>query len=85
MDHIYSLSGGYEAATRERLFSSVLDRFSSVLDRILPSQIDGIVKKFQSVIVRNVYNFCTIYSVPESYQIKALIIIYPTVLSDLMV
>ena len=85
MDHIYSLSSGYGAATREILFLSVLDLFLSFLDRISTSHIDSIVKKFRYVIVRNVYNFCTIYSVPEAYQIKSLIIIYPTVLSDLMV
>ena len=78
MDHVYSLLSGYGATTRERLFSSVLDR-------IFPSQIDSIVNQFRSVIVRNVYNFCTVYSVPAAYQIKALIIIYPTVLSDIMV
>ena len=32
----------------------------SVLNRISPSDIDSTVKKFRSVIVRNVYNFCTI-------------------------
>ena len=85
MDHVYNLLSSYAAATRERLFSSLLDRFLSVLNRILPSQIDSIVNQFRSIIVRNVYNFCTIYSVPVAYQIKALIIIYPTVLLDLMV
>ena len=38
-----------------------------------------------SVIVRNVYNFCTIKRVPAAYHIKVSISIYPTVLSDLMV
>ena len=77
----------------ERLWSSnkrniilpIFDRFLSVLDRILPSQIDRNVNQFWSVIVRNVYIFCTMKSVPAAYQIKALIIIYPTVLSYVMV
>ena len=40
--------------------NTAVNRFSSVLDRISPSEIDSIVKKFRSVIIRNVYNFCTI-------------------------
>ena len=64
---------------------TIIDQFSSVIDHISPSQIDSILNQSRSVIVRDVYNFCTIQSVPAAYQIKALIIIYPTVLSDLMV
>ena len=48
MDHLYSLWRGYGAKTRERLFSSVLDQFSSVLDHILPSQIDMVKTSLRS-------------------------------------
>ena len=64
--YLYSITRGYGDTTRETLFSSVLDQFSSALNRISPSEIDSIVKKYQSVIVRNVCNFGTIQSVPAA-------------------
>ena len=37
MDYIYSILSGYGAATRERSFLSVLDRFLSVLNKTFQS------------------------------------------------
>ena len=64
--YLYSLSIVYGAATRKRLFLSVLDRFLSVFGCISPSKIDSIVQKFRFSIVRNFYFFFTIQSVCAS-------------------
>ena len=73
MGYVYSLSSGYGAATRDRLFSSVLDQYSSFLDPILPRYyyvgwfVFVISRHFEAGVEINTY--CTQPSLPNKRKV----------------